>query len=143
MTMKNVLFFVLGIMMANFALGQGSRQTLNVQKLNGHKGKLYIGWYNKAAEFRQAEKACLQKIVAVQGKEQANIIFDNVPPGTYAIAIFFDENDNGKMDTNFFGIPKEKYGFSNNVYPMMRAATFKESAIVIGNKEETISIRLH
>ena len=32
----------------------------------------------------------------------------------YTIAIFHDVNDNGKMDKNFVGVPKEPYGFSNN-----------------------------
>ena len=28
---------------------------------------------------------------------------------------FVDSNGNKKLDKNFFGIPKEQYGFSNNV----------------------------
>jgi len=36
-----------------------------------------------------------------------------IPPGTYAIACYHDENDNGKLDTNFLGIPKEGTGASN------------------------------
>jgi uncharacterized protein (DUF2141 family) len=46
------------------------------------------------------------------------------------------------MDTNFLGIPKEKYGFSNNKYPLARAASFKEAAVTIGDKDGTINIRL-
>ncbi|MDR1437149.1 MAG: DUF2141 domain-containing protein, partial [Candidatus Symbiothrix sp.] len=32
----------------------------------------------------------------------------------YAVSIFHDENDNGKLDTGVFGIPKERTGNSNN-----------------------------
>ncbi|MBK7290922.1 MAG: DUF2141 domain-containing protein [Chitinophagaceae bacterium] len=32
-----------------------------------------------------------------------------------SIAILHDENDDGKMNSNFLGLPKEGYGFSNNV----------------------------
>ena len=37
-----------------------------------------------------------------------------IPPGSYAIKLHIDENENGKLDTNFIGIPKEQYGISNN-----------------------------
>lgn len=37
-----------------------------------------------------------------------------IPPGTYAVKIHIDENENGELDTNFLGIPKEQYGISNN-----------------------------
>ena len=39
----------------------------------------------------------------------------DIPPGTYAFKLHIDENENGKLDTNFIGIPKEQYGISNNV----------------------------
>ena len=51
-----------------------------------------------------------------------------IPPGTFAIGIYIDENENEKLDTNFFGIPKEQYGFSNNPkafgIPKFEAAAF-------------------
>ncbi len=40
--------------------------------------------------------------------------FDSLVPGTVAVRLFHDENSNGKLDTNLFGIPSEGYGFSNN-----------------------------
>ena len=38
----------------------------------------------------------------------------DIPPGTYAVKLHIDENENGELDTNFLGIPKEQYGISNN-----------------------------
>ena len=46
-------------------------------------------------------------------KGQYQRSFD-IPPGTYAIKLHIDENENGELDTNFLGIPKEQYGLSNN-----------------------------
>ncbi len=54
--------------------------------------------------------------------------FENLPAGTYAIAVSHDENENGKTDTNFLGIPKEAWGVSNNARPKMRAPKFDEAA---------------
>jgi uncharacterized protein (DUF2141 family) len=41
--------------------------------------------------------------------------FEGIPPGTYSLAVVQDENMNGKLDTNWLGIPKEGYGFANDV----------------------------
>ena len=48
-----------------------------------------------------------------------------IPPGTYAVKIHIDENENGELDTNFLGIPKEQYGISNNaLFLNFKAASF-------------------
>lgn len=46
---------------------------------------------------------------------QAKVVFDNIEPGEYAVSIIHDANNNRKLDTNFIGIPREGFGFSNNV----------------------------
>ena len=101
-----------------------------------------MAFYNKEADFLNEDKIFMGKTVEINAKGTATISLENISPGTYAIAAFLDENGNGKMDTNFLGIPKEKYGFSNNVRPMMRAATFKEASFVVTNKDISISIKL-
>jgi uncharacterized protein (DUF2141 family) len=40
--------------------------------------------------------------------------FTRIKGGVYAVALFHDENGNGKLDTNFIGIPSEGVGVSNN-----------------------------
>jgi uncharacterized protein (DUF2141 family) len=137
---RNVSFLVL-LFFSSCVIAQNA-QSLLIENLDKRNGKLYIGWYNQAGDFRKPDKAVLKKIVAVTGSEAVSVLFENVPPGIYAIALFLDENDNGKIDTNFIGIPREKYGFSNNVYPLMRAATFKESSFLVNGTEKTITIRL-
>ena len=51
----------------------------------------------------------------------------DIPPGTYAIKLHIDENENGELDTNFLGIPKEQYGISNNILFL----NFKRASFVI------------
>lgn len=42
------------------------------------------------------------------------IIVKDLKPGKYAFKYFHDENNDKEINTNFMGIPKEGYGFSNN-----------------------------
>ncbi len=51
-----------------------------------------------------------------------------VPPGKYAIAIYQDTDDDGEMDSNFLGIPKEPIGFGNNYEPFGKPK-FESAAI--------------
>ena len=67
----------------------------------------------------------LQKKIDIDSKNNNEIYF-YIPDGTYAVTLFIDENNNQKLDKNFVGIPKEKYGFSNNAKGIMSAPKFKK-----------------
>ena len=41
----------------------------------------------------------------------------NVPPGAYALVVHYDENNDGQIDKNFIGIPREPIAFSNGYRP--------------------------
>jgi uncharacterized protein (DUF2141 family) len=43
--------------------------------------------------------------------KDASFEFSDIKPGKYAIAVIHDENCNGELDSNLFGIPTEGYGF--------------------------------
>jgi uncharacterized protein (DUF2141 family) len=55
---------------------------------------------------------------------QARCDFEDIPPGTYALAVIHDENMNGKLDTNWLGTPTEGYGFSNDAKGSLGAPAF-------------------
>ena len=60
--------------------------------------------------------------------KKATISLVGLASGNYAIAILHDENDDGKMNTNFLGLPKEGYGFSNNVMGTFGPPTFSKAS---------------
>ncbi len=55
-----------------------------------------------------------------------------VPPGIYAAQAFQDENDNGKIDRSFFGLPTEAIGFSNNARMRFGPPSFNDAAFTLG-----------
>ena len=69
-------------------------------------------------------------------------VFKDVPPGHYAISAFHDENGNGKFDSNFIGMPKEGFCFSNDAQPGLAAPSFKESSFEVGNGPATTTIHV-
>ena len=41
--------------------------------------------------------------------------FDDLPAGDYAVLVWQDRNDNGRLDRSMFGAAQEPYGLSNDV----------------------------
>lgn len=68
--------------------------------------------------------------------------FKGLKQGIYAVSIFQDENENGKLDANFFGIPTEPYGFSNNAKGMFGPPSFKDCQFEIVGAYQEIAISL-
>ncbi|MEJ1978417.1 MAG: DUF2141 domain-containing protein [Acetobacteraceae bacterium] len=54
-----------------------------------------------------------------------------VPPGVYAAQAFQDANDNGKVDQNFFGMPTEGIGFSNDAPILFGPPRFADAAFTL------------
>jgi uncharacterized protein (DUF2141 family) len=50
-------------------------------------------------------------------------------------------NDNGKLDKNFIGIPKEPYGFSNDKAGSFGPPDFEDILVEV-NEDTTISIKI-
>jgi len=74
---------------------------------------LEISSSKEAFESDEDETGVVKRIAERVGRGTYQRSF-KIPPGTYAIKLHIDENENGRLDTNFIGIPKEQYGISNN-----------------------------
>jgi uncharacterized protein (DUF2141 family) len=55
---------------------------------------------------------------------EARCDFEDIPPGTYALAVIHDENMNGELDTNWLGIRIEGYCFSNDARELFGAPSY-------------------
>ncbi len=67
---------------------------------------------NTFGDFRDPVKVVKHPL---DGRERHRI--QNIPPGKYALLVFFDENNNDRLDKNFIGIPNEPLGFANQYQP--------------------------
>jgi len=87
---------------------------LEVQNIKASKGSIKVAIFGAEDEFLVDDKAIQGHSVATTNSDKLTILLEDLPFGTYSIAIYQDLNNNDKLDTNLFGIPKEPYGFSNN-----------------------------
>jgi uncharacterized protein (DUF2141 family) len=88
--------------------------TVVVNGIKHQKGELCIGIYSNEKGFplstKNVVKSACKQITGTSIKQQ----FTGMKPGTYAVAVVDDQNGDRKLNRDFFGIPKEGFGISNN-----------------------------
>lgn len=63
-------------------------------------------------------------------------------PGTYAIAVYHDEDGSRKLNRNGIGLPREGYGFSNNPATLAGLPAFKSVRITFPKSGVSTRIRM-
>ena len=109
-----------------------------------HEGVLYAAVYDDKEVFesdkgdnskqRPGIVAGLVKKVTL-GEAEGTI---ELEAGTYSIGFFIDKNDNEKLDTNFLGVPKEQFGFSNDAMGRFGPPSFEAASFTL--QEEKVLI---
>jgi len=138
--------FLILFMQNNDALNTNETCKLGIEikGLRNDKGSLMLAIYNSADGFPDDKnKIYMNKIIQLKNADLANLTLDLPAKGSYAIAIIHDENENQKLDTNFFGVPTEGYGFSNNKTGMFGPPSFKDSSFsLLGKTKDKIQINV-
>jgi uncharacterized protein (DUF2141 family) len=86
------------------------------------------------------DDACRHGSVPIHNGE-ATISFDGLKKGTYAAVALHDENKNKKLDRNFLHIPKEGFGFPNNLHVGLSAPSYEAASFPI-NGNTTVEIKM-
>jgi uncharacterized protein (DUF2141 family) len=67
--------------------------------------------------------------------------FDDLPSGVYAVSLFHDENDNGRLD-RLAGIPTEGVGFSNNPRLLFGPPRFTQARFTVTDRQMDEKVRV-
>jgi uncharacterized protein (DUF2141 family) len=101
---------------------------VDIEGLRSDKGQIMCALYSSAAAFPKDGAKTLARAQSAVSGHRGVCSFAGVQPGTYAIAVFHDENSNGRLDTNFLGIPREGTGASNNAKGHLGPPKFDDAA---------------
>ncbi|MFY0603541.1 MAG: DUF2141 domain-containing protein [Flavobacteriaceae bacterium] len=105
-----VIVFFLGLLSVSSQNEESYTLTIEVSVTKYNKGKILLALYDHPDHYmKKSIHSVSEKVV----NHKAIIKFKNLKKGDYAYSLFHDINNNGKLDNNFFGVPKEPYGFSN------------------------------
>jgi uncharacterized protein (DUF2141 family) len=126
---------------------------ITVTGIQSDTGAIMIGVYAEPDAFAHAianssESGSLNdksRFIGVSMRAKAgtqHFTVGSVPPGRYAVIAFHDENDNGQLDENGWGVPVEGYGFSNDAAAFLGAPSFDAAAVTIGETGGDIAVTL-
>jgi uncharacterized protein (DUF2141 family) len=117
---------------------------VNILNIRNSTGTVACALFESAEGFPYEYLRSATNVMVIKiRKAQARCDFEDVPPGTYAMAVVHDENMNGKLDTNWLGLPTEGYGFSNDAKAVLSAPSFADASFTYDGRSIDLTMTLH
>lgn len=111
---------------------------VRVSGVIGGKGKVNVAVCDRERFLKQ----CAYSASAPAQAGETVVALRDIPPGTWAVLAYQDENENNQLDRNFIGIPKENYGFSRDAASRFGPPGFDDAAIEVRDGTTVAPIRL-
>lgn len=115
--------------------------TIYVDGVNQDGGNIGVLVFNNDKGWAEDRTAAMLDIVEPAHPGTVVVKVPNLPAGKYAIAIAHDVNKNHKLDKNFFGVPKEQWGMSNNPHATIKTPAFSKATFTV-DKDSDIHIMM-
>lgn len=137
--MKSISILICILSMSAFyTIEQTIKMKITVTNIQPNKGSIVVNIYNKEENFFKKTF-----VTQTQKANNSSILFEiEIPKGIYAISVFQDLDEDGKLKQGLFGIPKEPVGFGNNYKPSFSAPSFSDCSINLSNENATFNIKL-
>ena len=118
-----------------------ARIIVTIDGLHSATGNVFVGLYASPSKFLHGNECdAFKKVKASTGS--ITVAFDNLPPGTYAVGAYHDENGNDHLDTGPLGLPIEGYALSNGVRAVLAAPRFTDAAFIVGGGDKPIALHI-
>ena len=118
-----------------------SQLIIEITNIKDIKGRIEFGLYDDPNVFLSETEQ--YKVLYLPVVENTVVItIDSLPIGTYAISLMHDLNSDGDMESNFFHIPQEPYGFSNNFHPRFSKPDFEDCQFYYNGESLELTIDL-
>ena len=118
-----------------------ARIIVTIDGLHSAQGNVFVGLYASPTKFLNGNQSdAMRKVRASAG--QITVTFDNMPPGTYAVGAYHDENANDHLDTNLVGLPTEGYALSNGVRAVFSKPNFYQAAFTVGAEDKPVALHI-
>jgi uncharacterized protein (DUF2141 family) len=130
---------ILSLVLAGQA--EAARLVVAIQGIRSDAGNVFVALFSKPERFPDGNYS-VQHTKVKAATEGLTVVFDELPAGAYALGAYHDENDNGQLDTNFFGYPIEGYALSNGIRAAMTRPRFADAAFLVGNADTYITLHI-
>ncbi len=131
----HIIGSLLLVLAGQFALADEGTSTLTVEiaGLAGASGNVFIAVYDSDDTWLGDEVVVEKKVVIAEALDGDVVRTElELPVGEYALSVFYDRDDDGELDTNFIGIPKEPVALSNNAVPKFGPPSYSDAVFTLG-----------
>lgn len=135
-----ILVVTVSSSVAQSPLLQTTQIHVDVDGLHNNKGQVLCFLYSSAIGFPKKDDKAVAHYTAEISNRQASCQFVGIAPGTYAVSAFHDENSNGKLDTNFMGVPREGVAASNDARGRLGPPKFDDAAFQVSG--DPVNLRI-
>lgn len=115
---------------------------LTLKGFANDRGFAIVALFDRADAFPSDSKRAVRKFKVRVKERRTRVAIRDLPYGTYAISVLHDENANGKLDTNFLGIPLERLGASNDAPFRFGPPSWQEARFALDRKKLPTRITL-
>lgn len=136
--MRTILLLITGLLAFGGQFSPAASQTLNIEVCNikpSREGVILMAFFTDEKAFRAEDVLFFRSFDKSRVKDGRMTVEISVKCGIYGISVIDDENNNGKMEYNLLGIPKEGFGFSNFNLKKMRKPRFSDFSFIVAEKE--------
>lgn len=137
--MKTPLALIALLSLASFSNDENGSLVVSLSNIK-KTGKIHVALYKKCDDFPDSK--FIVRSLTNECTGSCSFQFESVPYGEYAIAIYQDENNNGKLDTGMFGIPSEPFAFSNNFRPKFGGPSFEKCRFEFSKDKQDLQIQM-
>jgi len=122
--------------------GASSAIDVHVHGVRSDRGHVtFVLYGDKPEDFLvKGKKIFKQRFTANQGTVEFCVILPE--PGVYAATAYHDENDNGKFDKNWAGLPVEGFGMSNNPATFLAPPSHDQAAFAVSHGRTRVDIEI-
>lgn len=126
-----------------YSVEQKGDLQIRVDRPRNIQGQVCVSLFATAQGFpTEARTATATLCMKAAELQSGSVTFSDLPWGTYAVALFHDENFDKKLNLGIFGIPLEGFGFSNNPGLRIGAPGFQECSFNFSETEQSVIIDL-
>lgn len=136
-----MLLFLIILSILSFRQPVAGDLVINLENVKTSEGVIWLALYDSKENLFVKDKSISKKI-KVEETGELTVKMDQVLFGTYALAIFHDINNNGKLDQNILGIPTEPYAFARKPKSKWRAPQYKELIFDFTDPNQEITTKL-
>jgi uncharacterized protein (DUF2141 family) len=112
--------------------GDPTTLTIEIEGLRNRVGVVQVALFRTADGYPQhVELAAHTRTVPIELPTTV-MTFDDLEPGTWALAVLHDENVNGRLDTTLLGVPKEGIGASREATRRLGEPRFDDARFEVG-----------